>query len=779
MRLYLLLFLLCPSLAAAEDYDKVVTKEAKTHKGLFTVHQIGDRFYYEIPKVELDKEFLWNTRIAKTTIGVGFGGILLSERVLRWHLNGNKVLLLDVNYELTADPRSTVASAVAAADNETIVMSFEVSTFGKDEAPVIDVTRLFTSDVPEFSIRQRIGATYMDTDRTWVNRISPYPDNLEAEVTQTWTRNDTPPPGPGQMRAGNATIVVHHSMIRLPEKPMTPRLFDNRVGYFTAGQTDFSDDRSATDVHYICRWRLEKNKPIVYYIDSATPLKWRDWIRQGVESWQPAFDAAGFPNAIVAKMAPNSKEDPDFSLEDIRHSVIRWLPSTVENAFGPNIHDPRTGEILHADIEFYQNMLNLTRNWYITQIGPLDPRVRRLPLPDDVVGEGIRYIVAHEVGHTLGLEHNLKASSLYPADKVHNKDWVHRMGYSPSIMDYVRFDYVAQPEDGIPVADLEPRIGPYDIWAIHWGYAAIAPAEEKATLDKWAHEQDSVPWYRYVTGRAYGSEPGELREAVGDADAVQSSALGMKNLRRVMKMLMPLIAASPGRDYDDLKSLYDATLGQWTQEMNHVAAIVGGIDAQTKHTGDPGTTFTPVGKDREKQAVAFLMENAFATPAWAIDPEIVRQYEPSGTLNRIRDAQAGVLANLLGTNRFTRLVETGSWPPLDFLTSVRKGIWRELDRPRVTIDPYRRNIQRAWMDIAIARTAAGTGDERPFYRAELKWLKSSVVAALLKTTDPETRAHLEATLEQIATTLAPKFPAQIALPTAAASPVAAAGLDCW
>ena len=304
---------------------------------------------------------------------------------------------------------------------------------------------------------------------------------------------------------------------------------------------DYSrDDYKAERVRYIARWRLEKKdpnaavsepvKPIVYYIDAATPVKWVPWLMKGVEDWNVAFEAAGFKNAIIAKKAPTPQEDPDWSPEDVRNSVIRWLPSTVENASGPHISDPRTGEILNADIQFYHNVMNLARDWYFVQVGPLDPRAQKLPLPDDLMGRLLEYVVAHEVGHTLGFQHNMKASSMYPADKVRDKNFVQTMGHTPSIMDYSRFNYVAQPEDGIDPADLIPRIGPYDIWATHWGYAPIPDAkksdDEKATLDKWAREQDDKPWLRFSTSNSNGADPGEETEAVGDADACQIHRAG-------------------------------------------------------------------------------------------------------------------------------------------------------------------------------------------------------------------------------------------------------------
>jgi hypothetical protein len=777
LRLGFLAVLIAAAIAAAEpqDYSKVVTKDAKTTKGVFTVHNVGDRFYYEIPKAELDKEFLWNARIAQTTAGVGFGGVLVANLVVRWQLTGNRVLLRAVDYSATADPRTPMAAAVKAANTDTIVMSFDVAAFSPEGAPVIEVNRLFTSDAAAFGIRTRLGAAGLDPERTALDRVSAWPQNIEAEATQTWFRTDQGVVA-GQMHPGDATIVVHHSMVKLPADPMRPRFYDDRVGYFQTAPFYYgADDQRAEVRHLIDRWRLEKKdpaaavsdpvRPIVYYIDAATPAKWRDWVKRGVEEWQPALEAAGFRNAIVARPAPEPSEDPEYSPEDVRYSVIRWLPSTTQNAFGPVVADPRTGEILNADIEFYHNMMSLVRDWCFAQIGDLDPGASRLPFSDDAMGRAIQTIVAHEVGHTLGLEHNLKASSLYPAEKVRDKAWVHTMGFTPSIMDYVRFDYVAQPEDGIPVEDLAAHVGPYDRWAIHWGYAPIpdaaTPEAERPVLDEWAREQDATPWLRYTTlvGWARGADTGELAEAVGDADAIRSTELGLKNLRRIEAMLIPAATSTPGAPLDDLVELYGVLVNQWTGEMNHVVAIVGGATSQTKNAGQSGRVFTPVPGERQKRAVEFLDKNAFATPAWLIDPEVLRRIEPAGVVNRIRAAQAGVLGNLLDSARFARMVEQESmdsraaWPPGDFLAEVRKGVWSELNAPKIAIDVYRRNLQRAYLDLAVARVNGASGDEKALYRAELQSLDGTIARALPRVSDRETRAHLEASRAQISMAL--------------------------
>jgi len=785
-----------------KPYEKVITKEAKSDEGVFTVHTIKEKYYYEIPRSELGKEFLWVSQIARTTLGAGYGGQAAGNRVVRWERRGNRVFLRNVSYEVVADPSLPVARAVQAANNDTIIMAFNIEAFGKNDSCVIDVGKLFTTEVTEFSPRTRLRARGFDASRSFIDRVKSFPTNIEVEVSQTFTSppditptgGGGPQPAPNPfaqgMRAGsNATIVMHYSMVKLPEKPMMPRLFDERVGYFTITQTDYGvDEQRAPKRTYITRWRLEKKdpsaevsepiKPIVYYVDPATPTKWVKWIMKGIEDWQPAFEMAGFKNAIIAKQAPSKAEDPNWDCEDARYSCIRYLPSTIENASGPHVSDPRTGEILESDIQYYHNVMNLQRDWYFLQVGPLDPRAKHLPLPDDLMGRLIEYVVAHEVGHTIGFQHNMKASAEYPAEKMRDAAWLKTMSSTPTLMDYSRFNYVAQPEDNIPVEDLIPKIGPYDKWATMWGYKPIpgarTPDQEKSTLDEWAREQDTKPWLRFSTADSRGSDPGENTEAVGDADAVASTALGIKNLKRVADMLLPA-TSHKGEPYDDLDELYGRMLGQWATELTHVTQIVGGFNSQQKHAGQDGVRFTAVPRERQAAAVRFLNDNAFATPTWAIKPEILRRIEATGVLGRVNTAQNRVLNSLLSNVRFARLVEQEAidgptaYRPADFLTDVRRGIWREIEGGPIHIDPYRRNLQRDYIELLAGKLNGRTpvtDDYRGLIRVELRDLSAAIAVASARANDRETRAHLADARDQIAKALDPKFvPPAPAIPT--------------
>ena len=756
---------------------------------------IGSQLYYEIPAAELGKDLLLVTQIAKTNPGDGYGGQSLDERVVRWERRGNRVLFRSVSFGIVADPSEPIAEAVENANYDAILASFNVAAYGPDSAAVIEVSRLFTSPPPEISLTRRYRGT-LDAGRSFLEKVASYPQNVEVQATLTLNATPTPfspfPGIPPQAPAPGTppmtkSYVVHWSMVKLPAQPMMPRLRDSRVGYFFTSTTDYSrPEQRAQARHFIARWRLEKKdpsaaisdpvKPIEYYVDRATPAWLVPFVKAGIEEWQVAFEAAGFSNAIVAKDAPSKEEDPDWAPEDARYSVVRWLPSGIENASGPSVTDPRSGEILESDIQMYHNIMNLQTWWYWTQVGPLDPRARILPLPDSLQGRLVQFVVAHEVGHTLGLPHNQLASSMYPADSVRSRTWVARMGHAATIMDYARFNYVAQPEDSIPLNDLIPKVGPYDLFSVKWGYMPIpgarTPDDERPALDQLARMQDSIPWYRYGTPDDFGSVPAtSYSEAVGDADPVKSSTAGLKNLKRLIPMLVPA-TVKPGEDNAMLKEGFGRIGGQYANEMRHVAALVGGSTSQEKYGSQPGPRFEPIPRDRQKEAVAFLHENLFQTPMWMIDPDIMRRIEPEGAVARINTLQRGIFAYLMNDERMARLVEyeaLGATPRAyalgEFLADVRTGIFSELRSGPVRVDAYRRGLQRIYVESMIAKLNAPpstaprissshqtglifTAGARPstdikaMVRLELRTLDGQLAAAQARAADTATRAHI-------------------------------------
>jgi len=790
--------------ASPRPYNRVITSEAITRRGMFAVHRVGDKLFFEIPRKEMRKDMLIVGRYARAaaadpTLPPGqfgaYGGDQFAERTLRWDRTGNRVILRSPSYSITADTSLSVYRAVEAANYPPIIATFNVESYGPDSAAVVDVTRLFTTAIPEIAaIRGTI-----DSQRSFVERAIAFPDNVEIEATQTGTAAPTgaaaAPATGGQPRPAQS-VLAHWSLVRLPEQPMMPRRFDERVGYFSIRQTDFGtpEHRSALR-RYITRYRLEcserregnlcyPKKPIVYYVDPATPEVWKSFVRAGIVEWQSAFEMAGFKDGIIPMDPPAN--DPDWSPEDIRNTVIRWLPSTTENAVGPHVHDPRTGEILNGSVRMFHNILNLQRAWYFTQASPLDPRARRLPFPDSLMGRLLQFVVTHEIGHTIGLQHDQIGSSTYPADSVRSRTWVARMGHSPSIMDYSRFNYVAQPEDSIALRDLIPKVGPYDEYAIMWGYKPIPGSrtsdQERPVLEQWSRMQDTIPWYRFSASNEFGAT-GTQSEAVGDADPVKSTGLGFRNLQRTVGYIAGA-ATIPGEDNSDLRELYDRTVNQWATEANHVATLIGGGTVQYKSGSQTGPVYVSMPRVRQAEAVRFINQNVFTTPEYLIRPEIAARIEASGMIQRINAAQVRVLNNVLDDGRMNRLLEqealsrnaSDAYLLSRMLDDVRRGLWSELSTSRPVIDAYRRELQMDYLSLidrkinpppapatpAPVQQFGGTppvplsDDAKSQLRGELVTLRGEVQRAIARAGDRSTQLHLQGAFHRIASILDPQ-----------------------
>jgi len=701
-----------------KTYKDIITKDAITDKGLFDIHKVKEKYFYEINDSLLGREMLMVTRIAKTASGLGFGGGKQNTQVLRWQIKDNKILLRVVSHNVVASDSLPVNEAVLNSNFEPILYSFKIESKGIDStSTLIEVTKLFNEDVKPLGFPQSRRKGYkissLNSKKSFIESIKSYPENIESRHVKTY--NSSSPPS--NSSTGTISLEINNSMILLPKTPMKRRYFDQRVGWFARSQVDYGlDVQESKSLKYLDRWRLEvkdedlekfKNgelvtpkKQIVYYIDRATPLKWRKYLKEGIEDWQVAFEQAGFKDAIIAKDPPTKEEDPEWSPEDVRYSVVRYLASPIPNANGPHVSDPRSGEILESDINWYHNVMTLLRNWFFVQTAAINEDARGVSFDDEVMGRLIRFVSAHEVGHTIGLPHNMGSSSAYPVDSLRSATFTKKYGTAPSIMDYARFNYIAQPEDkGVA---LMPDIGVYDKHAVRWGYRPIPDAktakEEKKTLDKWIRDNENSLMHRFGSA---GIDPSSQTEDLGD-DAVKASEYGILNLKRIVPNLTKW-TSEDGKDYSDLQTMYGQVLTQFNRYMGHVSSNIGGVYQYYKTYDQEGPVYTHVKKSHQKKCMNFLNDQLFDTPTWMIDNNILNKIEFAGITNRIRSTQSRTLNSILDFGKMARLIENEAingktaYTLIDMMSDLKKGIWKELYSNK-TIDVYRRNLQLAYLD---------------------------------------------------------------------------------
>ncbi|MGX5820841.1 zinc-dependent metalloprotease [Chitinophaga lutea] len=795
-----------PPKPAPRKFTDVITPKARVDSGMFNIYKQDDRYFAEIPDRLLGRDILVVSRISKapadTRVGMlGFGGDQINETVIRFEKGPNhRIFLKNISFsERSKDSTQPMFLSVMNSNIQPIAAAFDIKAYSpRNNGSVLDITDYVNGDNDilffDGSIKSRLKLTMPQQDRSYIQDVKAFPQNVEIKTVKTYAKAGmSPGPGAPPAPGGFATMELNSSLVLLPEQPMQPRYYDPRVGFFATSLTDFdANPQGVKKLTMITRWRLEPKpedmakynrgelvepkKPIVFYIDPATPEKWRKYLIQGVNDWQTAFEQAGFKNAIYARMAPTPKEDPTWSLEDARFSAIVYKPSEVPNASGPHVHDPRSGEILESHINWYHNVMRLLRNWYFIQASPNDERARKMQFDDELMGELIRFVSSHEVGHTLGLRHNFGSSSTYPVEKLRDKEWVKKHGHAASIMDYARFNYVAQPGDGITGADLYPRINYYDKWAIEWGYKLISGKDaetERATLNQWTVNrlQDKKYWF----GREYSAydirtqdDPRSQNEDLGD-NAVKASGYGVKNLQRILPNLISW-TREENEGYANLSDLYSELADQYSRYMTHVAKNIGGVYETPKTADQGGDLYVPTPKATQKEALQFLQAQLFATPKWLLDKEITRRInvnQPELVLSR----QEPILRRLLNSYTLGKLVnaeatDSKAYGIGEYMSDLKKGIFSELVAGK-PIDVYRRNLQKAYVSqlgdlLKAPSNQPGMppspdplrSDISSVARAQLVALRSEVRAA--GGADAMSRYHLQDLAERISVLLDPK-----------------------
>ncbi len=737
-------------------YNDLISEKAKTDLGLFKVHEVEGKYYYEIPKNLLGKDILLVTRIAQIPADLSpylNAGSETNTQVIRWEVKNDKVLLKSISYDNVANDAIPIFKSVQENNFAPIIYGFDIEVPATDSTGyLIQVNRLFEEDVPAISgmdesLRKNYKISRVDKSRSFIDTIKSYPTNIEVIHTLTFIASAPP----ANKSSESLTIQMNQSMILLPELPMTPRIYDDRVGWFTTKKIDYSSEELKSDVKtYLRRWRLEPKdkaaylrgelvepiKPIVYYLDPATPEKFRKYFKQGIEDWQIAFEAAGFKNAIIAKYPPSKEEDPEFSAEDARYSVVRYVASTTRNAVGPSVSDPRTGEIIESDIIWYHNHLRSYRNRYLIETGAANPAARTLETTTEDIGEMMRRVICHEIGHALGLPHNMKASSAYPTDSLRSGNFTQKYGIATTIMDYARFNYVAQPGD--KNIRFIRQLGPYDSYAIEFGYRwypdVQVATDEKDILHQFVSKHSENPIYQFGSGNA-SFDPDSQTESIGD-DAVKASTYGLKNLKIVTKNLMQWTAKKDA-DYEDLEEIYGEVLGIWSRYIGHVSTNVGGV-YETRRTQDQtGVLFEPVPANVQKSATQWIIKNALVTPNWLINKEIIQRITYKGVLDKIAALQNRALAGLLDVASMDRMIDNEAmhkkekiYTLAQMLGDLQNGVWDDVFGKDQS-EAVKRNLQRSYISqieniLKDKKNSTSKTDINALLKANLRTLQAKL-----------------------------------------------------